>query len=135
MKKYNKSVVKNFKIILMMFILIFQLFYWIGYSNLISNAAEIENTLDEIYISENNYTKDMTNIVEPYINNALESGYVDGDEDIKLYYEKYKVKDAKGNIVLCHGYTESLERYHELSYYFMKNGYNVFGVEHRGHAR
>jgi lysophospholipase len=134
-RKYNKSRSNNFKIVLILFILVLQLFSGIGHSNVISNAAEIENTLDEIYISENNYAEDMKNIVEPYINSRLESGYIDGDEGVKLYYEKYKVEDAKGNIVLCHGYTESLERYRELIYYFMKNGYNVFGVEHRGHGR
>ena len=135
MGKYNRSMGKNFKIIVILFILTLRLFSGIGYFNVISNAAEIESKLDEIYISENNYTEDMKNIVEPYINSRMESGYVDGDEGALLYYEKYKVEDAKGNIVLCHGYTESLERYRELIYYFMKNGYNVFGVEHRGHGR
>ena len=39
-------------------------------------------------------------------------------------------------VILCYAMdTESLERYRELIYYFMKNGYNVFGVEHRGHGR
>ena len=56
------------------------------------------------YISENNYAEDMKDIVESYINSRMESGYVDGDEGVKLYYEKYKVEDSKGNIVLCHGY-------------------------------
>ena len=109
--------------------------YNIGYSNTISNVSEIENKLDDIYISEDNYAEDMKNIVEPYINSKIKSGYVDGDEGIKLYYEKYNVEDAKGNIVISHGYCENLERYHEVIYYFMKNGYNVFGVEHRGHGR
>ena len=131
-RKDNK---KNFNIVLILFILFFQLFFGIGFSKVTTNAAEIENTLDEIYISENNYTEDMKKIVEPYINSRLESGYIDGDEGVKLYYEKYKVDDSKGSIVLCHGYSENLERYHELIYYFMKNGYSVFGIEHRGHGR
>jgi len=126
----------QFKVICMMLVLPLQLFSGIGcYSNIIANASETENKLDEMYISEANYDQDMKNIVEPYINSKLESGYVDGDEGVKLYYEEYKVEEAKGNIVISHGYTESLERYHEMIYYFMKNGYNVFGVEHRGHGR
>lgn len=135
MKRNYKSTKNNFKILLTLFLLIFQLFSGISYSNKIVLAEEIGTSLEEIYISENNYTEDMEKIVEPYINSKLESGYIDGDEGVKLYYEKYKVDAPKGNIVLCHGYTESLERYRELIYYFLKNGYNVFGVEHRGHGR
>jgi lysophospholipase len=133
--KSYKSTKNNFKILLTLFLLIFQLFSGISYFNKIAWAEETESSLDNIYISENNYTEDMEKTVEPYINGRLESGYVDGDEGVKLYYEKYKVDNPKGNIVLCHGYTENLERYHELIYYFMKNGYNVFGIEHRGHGR
>lgn len=77
----------------------------------------------------------MKNIVEPYINSKLESGYLDGDEVVKLHYEKYKVENAKANIVICHGMGENLEKYHEIIYYFIKSGYNVFGIEHRGHGR
>lgn len=129
----NKNV--RFKVICMMFVLILQLFADINYPSIIANASETENKLEDIYISEDNYDEDMKQKVEPYINSKLESGYVDGDEGVKLYYEKYKVEEPKGNIVISHGYTESLERYHEMIYYFMENGYNVFGVEHRGHGR
>ena len=104
-------------------------------NNKISNASEIEDALNEIYIYEDNYNENMKNIAEPYINSRLKSGYLNGDEGVKLYYEKYKAPDAKGNIVISHGYCENLERYHEMIYYFMKSGYNVFGVEHRGHGR
>ncbi|WP_099716567.1 MULTISPECIES: alpha/beta hydrolase [unclassified Clostridium] len=102
---------------------------------IVANASESKGIIDEIYISENNYKDDMSNIVEPYIKSKMESGYVDGDEDVKLYYEQYKVENAKANIVISHGYTESLEKYHEMIYYFLKDGYNVFGIEHRGHGR
>lgn len=131
MKKYSRNINSRFKLICRILVLPLQL----GYPNTISNVSEIENKLDEIYISEDNYAEDMKNIVEPYMNSKIKSGYVDGDEGVKLYYEKYNVEDAKGNIVISHGYCENLERYHEMIYYFMKNGYNVFGVEHRGHGR
>ncbi|MCE5221960.1 MAG: alpha/beta hydrolase [Clostridium sp.] len=135
MEKRCRNMNIRSKLICIMLLLTVQLFSSINYPNIIANASEMENKVDEIYISEDNYDEDMKNIVEPYINSKLESGYVDGDEGVKLYYEKYKVEDAKGNIVISHGYTESLERYHEIIYYFMQNGYNVFGVEHRGHGR
>lgn len=91
--------------------------------------------LDDVYISEQNYNEDMKNIVEPFLNDKIENGCIIGHEDVNLYYENYKVENAKGNIVIIHGYTENLERYHEIIYYFLKDGYNVFGIEHRGHGR
>lgn len=135
MKKQKKAVNVRVKILLTLITLTLQLFVGANNFSINANASEIENQVDEMYISEDNYDENMKKIVEPYINNKLESGYVNGDEGVKLYYEKYKVENAKANIVISHGYTESLEKYHEMIYYFMKNGYNVFGVEHRGHGR
>lgn len=37
-------------------------------------------------------------------------------------------------LVICHGFTESCAKYHELIYYFLKNGYDIFIYDHRGHG-
>lgn len=123
------------KVVCMILAIFIQLFVYINPWIVHVNAYVKENNLDEIYISEDNYDRDMKSEAEPYINSKLEYGYIDGDEGVKLYYEKYKSENAKANIVISHGYTESLEKYHEIIYYFMKNGYNVFAIEHRGHGR
>lgn len=135
MKNKKKVVNVRAKILLTLVALTLQLFVGVNNFSMNANASEIENQVDEMYISEDNYDENMKKIVEPYIDSRIESGYVDGDEGVKLYYEKYKIENPKANIVICHGYTESLEKYHEMIYYFMKSGYNVFGVEHRGHGR
>lgn len=135
MKNQKKAVNMRFKILCILLVLTLQLFVGVNNFSINANASETEKQIDEIYISEDNYDENMKSIVEPYINSKLESGLVDGEEGVKLYYEKYKVENAKGNIVISHGYTESLEKYHEMIYYFLKSGYNVFGVEHRGHGR
>lgn len=53
-----------------------------------ANAYVVKSNLDEIYISEDNYNEDMKNKIEPYINGKIQYGYIDGDEGVKLYYEK-----------------------------------------------
>ena len=93
------------------------------------------NALDSFYISEENYKDSMDNIVMPYIESKMESGYFNGIDDARIYYEVYSSENAKANIVISHGYTESLEKYHEIIYYFLNSGYNVFAIEHRGHGR
>lgn len=58
-----------------------------------------------------------------------------GEKNNKIYFEKYKVKNEKGRIVISHGFTECIEKYHELIYYFTNEGYSTFIMEHRGHGR
>lgn len=135
MKNHGTGARLKLKLAFILLILFLQLSLNFNSYNMIANASELDNKLNENYISEQNYSETMKNVVEPYINSKVESGYINGDEDVKLYYEKYKVDNAKGNIVISHGYTESLIKYHEMIYYFMINGYNVFGIEHRGHGR
>lgn len=87
------------------------------------------------YFSEKNYKKAMETEVEPYLRNIMKSGYVNGENNVKIYYEKYTIKNAKGSIVISHGFSESLEKYKELIYYFVKSGFSVYGMDHRGHGR
>ncbi|MBE6054459.1 MAG: alpha/beta hydrolase [Clostridium sartagoforme] len=58
-----------------------------------------------------------------------------GEKNNKIYFEKYKVKNEKGRIVISHGFTECIEKYKELIYYFTREGYSTFIMEHRGHGR
>jgi lysophospholipase len=51
-----------------------------------------------------------------------------------LHYEYYISENAKANIVISHGYTESAIKYREMTYYFVNMNYNVFVPEHRGHG-
>lgn len=98
-------------------------------------SAEEQQTLDSIYISEENYDENMDQIVLPFLEQYKQTGYLDGLENTSLYYETYIKEDRKGTIVLVHGLGESLEKYDEMIYYFVNMGYSVFAMEHRGHSR
>lgn len=87
------------------------------------------------YISQNTYKEEMLNKVEPYLKDKLKYGYIMGENNVMLYYEKFIVENSKANIVICHGFAEFTEKYYELIYYFIKDGYSVFIIEHRGHGR
>jgi lysophospholipase len=90
---------------------------------------------DKRYISQSNYKEEMLNKVEPYLRKKLKHGYILGENNLKLYYEKFIAENPKANIVICHGFGEFTEKYYELIYYFLKDGYSVFILEHRGHGR
>ena len=62
-------------------------------------------------------------------------GYFEGVNKQPIYYECYTVPVVKGHIVISHGFCECLLKYTELIYYFLKEGYCVYALEHRGHGR
>lgn len=105
----------------------------------ITNGKEIMElkTYDNLnkYISEKNLILEMEKRVEPYLKSIAESGTIAGKNNIKLYYEKYVVKNSKGNIVISHGFGEFIEKYNELIYYFLQENYSVYIIEHRGNSR
>lgn len=105
------------------------------FSNVNIGIVKAANILDDIYISEIGYKNDMEEIAEPFIESLEVEGTLKGCEDIDLYYRYYLAEEPKASIVISHGFSEYLERYNEIIYYFIKSGYNVFIMEHRGHGR
>lgn len=91
-------------------------------------------TSNDFYLDDTNYLNEMNNIVLPYINQYLKEGYFNSDNDIKLYYRSYILPESKDTIVISHGFTESSLKYEEVIYYFLKSGYSVFAIDHRGHG-
>ncbi|MCI1983466.1 MAG: alpha/beta hydrolase [Bifidobacteriaceae bacterium] len=43
-------------------------------------------------------------------------------------------ESALGTIVISHGFTEAAVKYSELTWYFLRAGFNVLIIEHRGHG-
>jgi lysophospholipase len=96
------------------------------------DLSKTENS--DLYIGEENYQTDMEDIVYPYLDKLRQSGYFDGYDGNKLYYEQYIVPDSKAHIVISHGYTDAALKYREMIYYFLKSGYSVSIMENRGHG-
>ena len=61
---------------------------------------------------------------------ALE--YFIGENNIKIAYKLFKVKNPKATVVISSGRTESMIKYQELIYDLMQNSYNVYILDHRG---
>ncbi len=87
------------------------------------------------WIREENYEEQMHAVVEPYLAERMESGFDERVAGEPVYYEHYRAESPKGVIVLSHGFTESVKKYAESIYYMLQAGYEVYGVDHRGHGR
>ncbi len=87
-------------------------------------------------IPDSRFQDIMDTTVVPYLASLCRSGYMEillGGGS--LYYESYCPAGARGAVVISHGYTESIEKYKEVIYYFVKAGYQVYLADHRGHGR
>ena len=87
------------------------------------------------WITEENYAERMRTEAEPYLRARLESGFAERVKGQPIYYEHYRADDPKGVIVLSHGFTESVTKFAESIYYMLQAGYEVWGVDHRGHGK
>ncbi len=85
------------------------------------------------FFDEDQYFEKMAT-VESELEKIINSGYFKAFDGNEIYYEYYLVKDSKASIVIVQGYTEFAKKYHELCYYFLNSGYNVFIYDHRGHG-
>ena len=85
-------------------------------------------------IDEKNFKQIMENEVEPFLEKMRKDDYFISFDGNRIHYEAYVQDNAKANIVISHGFTESAEKFREMAYYFIKSGFNVFSIDHRGHG-
>ena len=86
-------------------------------------------------LSEENYAQQMEETVEPLLKGLRHKGFLTIVRGRRIHYEYYLCADPVGAVVLCHGFTESAEKYREMIYYFLGAGYSVFAPDLRGHGK
>ena len=92
--------------------------------------------LDKIsVISENDYFNLMSTEVEPYLAKKRKEDYFLSSDGKKIHYEAYEKLLSRGSVVILHGFTESAEKFREMTYYFRKVGYSVYAIDLRGHGK
>lgn len=84
-------------------------------------------------ITEDDFEQQMHQVVEPYLSHICKSGLISAD--LPLYYEIYPCPQAKGTIVISHGFTEASCKFHEFIYYILSQGYQAAILDHRGHGK
>ena len=86
-------------------------------------------------ISEEQYTDTMEQIVLPYLEERRRSGEFTGEADARLYYEHFETENAKGILIMVHGFSEEIGKLYETAYYFLEEGYDVWMLQQREHGR
>lgn len=88
----------------------------------------------EFFIGEDDYQDKMNHEVKSFIDSRVKTAKLktrDG-KNIAYYYAIHP--ESKGTIVLVHGFCEYFAKFHELSYYFYKEGFSFYFMELRGHG-
>lgn len=86
-------------------------------------------------LPEKGYEDAMKAIVEPYLAERRTDGFCQREEGKRIFYVRCLTDHPKGVVVISHGYTETIEKYLENIFYFLRRGYHVFMPEHCGHGR
>lgn len=85
------------------------------------------------YIKEDNYKNEMYAVVRDLKKRKVSGTFI--GTSASIYYELFSVAEAKGWVVISHGFTESIAKYCEMIWYLNQAGYSVAMPEHRGHGR
>lgn len=95
----------------------------------------LDQTMDQnyIYLSEDNYSKEMKESVVPYLEQYMTDGYIEND-GLRLYYRTYITGNSERAIAISHGFTDYADKFQETIYYFLLMGFDVYILEHRGHG-
>ena len=86
-------------------------------------------------IPEKQYEQMMRTVVEPGLAAMREEIDMPLSTGGTMHAEVYNRLDARRAVVILHGYTESAEKFREMAWYFVSDGYSVFAMDHRGHGR
>lgn len=86
-------------------------------------------------LPEANYAEMMSGTVEPALAALRQELDVPLSLGGTLHAEIYEPADAQRAVVILHGYTESAEKFWEMTWYFLQEGFRVYAVDHRGHGR
>lgn len=85
-------------------------------------------------LNEMLFEEQMKGIVEPALGVIRKEGRLAVAEG-ELYYELYPQKERAPVVVICHGFSESAEKYREFIYYLHQAGYQAVIWDQRGHGK
>lgn len=87
-----------------------------------------------IFLGEEDYMDKILHIVAPILSKYRATGYFNGSDGTKIYYESYLHPEEKATVVISHGFCEFTAKFEEVIYYFFEAGYSVYILDHRGHG-
>lgn len=86
-------------------------------------------------IEETGYENSMKTVVLPYLEERKRSGDFERIPNQKIFYRIYTADQPHADLVLVHGFTEGIDKFNEVIYYFLQEGFSVWQIQQRGHGK
>ena len=80
------------------------------------------------------YAGTMRTVILPFLEAHCRKSTVRGQGDKPLACRQYYTEQAKGTVLIVHGFTENAYKFSELIYSLLMNGYDVCAWDQRGHG-
>ncbi|MBR5969883.1 MAG: alpha/beta hydrolase [Lachnospiraceae bacterium] len=90
-----------------------------------------------IPITEQEYPVRFYEEVLPYLETRRKGDFFEPEPGVPIWYENYDTEEPnpRGIMLMLHGYIETLPKYYEVVYYFLKAGFHVRQLQLRGHGK
>lgn len=85
-------------------------------------------------LSDANFENEYKAIIAPFCEQNEVSGYFESRDGKRMHYLSYINSEARANILILHGFTESAKKFDEMAYYFFNEGFSVYSLDLRGHG-
>ena len=85
-------------------------------------------------ISSTHYASEMNEKVLPYLQERRAEGNFEAVPGQEICYTHYRADAPKATVVMVHGSTEGVEKFREMVWYFLREGFSVWQIEQRGHG-
>lgn len=86
-------------------------------------------------IREADYIRDMDTVVLPFLQKRKKSGDFERISGQPIHYRFFAADEPCAEIVLVHGFTEGIDKFNEVVYYFLQAGFHVWQIQQRGHGK
>lgn len=86
------------------------------------------------YLGEADYRAAMDTACRAWREEWVRESTVTGFDGARLRAYTAQRPEARGAVVLVHGFCEFFGKYHEMAWYFWQAGYSVYFLEQRGHG-
>lgn len=83
---------------------------------------------------DNGFREAMKTTVRPWLEDTVTCGRFTSFDGAKICYYRALNPEARGVIVMVHGFCEFFGKFHETAYDLWESGYTVYFIEQRGHG-
>ena len=89
---------------------------------------------DGLVLSDH-YAETMNGTVLPFLKARRQACPVTGAGGCQLACDRFDAPSPRGTVLVLHGFTECAEKFSEIIFSLLRNGYSVAAYDQRGHGR